>query len=245
MPSSIKLKSPLVPGVSSPRRYLHTNQVTSRSSFLQSKQIVLLKSCSVGTSVFYFLLLLFLSCSSLIILTALSCSFSSSSTLLQVQTSDWRLAAQAGCEPLYGERRNLPSPHPPVTFSTDLPQLFMLQELIQAHLPALALNPSLDAVLQDALIALRCTSTCTLGFALTQVAHAVSITLLPAPSEALQTSASSQHVSTSTTIRKSVWFDRSNCYKTMWTNMVWFSRCSFSVWVVPLLCPAPMSGFLA
>lgn len=93
MPSSIKLKSPLVPGVSSPRRYLHTNQVTSCSSFLQSKQIVLLKSCSVGTSVFYFLLLLFLSCSSLIILTALSCSFSSSSTLLQVQTSDWRLAA--------------------------------------------------------------------------------------------------------------------------------------------------------
>lgn len=70
--------------------------------------------------------------------------------------------------------------------------------------------------------------------------------LLPAPSEALQTSfASSQHVSTSTAIRKSVWFDRSNCYKTMWTNMVWFSRCSFSVWVVPLLCPAPMSGFLA
>lgn len=130
--------------------------------------------------------------------------------------------------------------------TTDLPQLFMLQELIQAHLPALALNPSLDAVLQDVLIALRCTSTCTLGFALTQVAHAVSITLLPAPSEALQTSfASSQHVSTSTTIRKSVWFDRSNCYKTMWTNMVWFSRCSFSVWVVPLLCPAPMSGFLA
>lgn len=38
---SIKLKSPLVPGIFSPWRYLHTNQVTSHSSFLQSKQIVL------------------------------------------------------------------------------------------------------------------------------------------------------------------------------------------------------------
>lgn len=176
---------------------------------------------------------------------AFFCSFSSSCTLLQMQTLDWQLAT---CNPgwmwalVWGEKKSpFTPPHP----------------CVDQHWPRSAVRaPGTHTG------SLTCSGPqSTFGCSSPRCPHCPQLHKLhlalhwhrwptlcqsPAPSEALQTSfASTQHVSSSTTTRKSAWFDRSNCYKTIWTNMVWFSRCSFSVWVVPLLCPALVSGFLA